>query len=333
MLPKNLQVDLVRHLYSRVVSRVPLFAYLESVHDSCAKADEMMERFVSHVFTLFEYKNYISGDILVNFNDPADRLVILMSGKVSVEFEHSQNDRARITLNEGQCFGDFAILLEEDWADSTCFNLKPNATDELTAIQVTPTDYVVTLQLTAEKFQKAYSASSMLIKNVILDFKSNWMDKRRQVIEEAIEAIEAVRLEAVRLHDAKGQHQLGNDEIKLLKIIRLWEFVARALIKHCKKAQSRQEEAQDGKAKDMHFAQIIAMRRTPSQSQKSQKTSAALSSAARARTSSEPISFQETPEQTPSSPPAPLCMFAATPSGPSRRLAYAHAPPTHEVQY
>jgi CRP-like cAMP-binding protein len=289
----------------------------------------MMERFVSHVFTLFEYKNYIPGDMLVNFNDPADRLVILMSGNVSVEFEHSQNERARITLNEGQCFGDFAILLEEDWADSTCFNFKPNATDELTSIQVTPTDYVVTLQLTAEKFQKAYNAASMLIKNVILDFKSNWMDKRRQVIEEAIEAIEAVRLEAVRLHDAKGQHQLGNDEIKLLKIIRLWEFVARALIKHCKKAQSRQEEAQDGKAKDMHFAQIIAMRRTPSQSQ---KTSAALSSAARARTSSEPISFQETPEQTPSSPPAPLCMFAATPSGPSRRLAYAHAPPTHEVQ-
>ena len=38
-LPANLQKGLVRHLYSHEVSRVPVFAYIESVDDSNVVAD------------------------------------------------------------------------------------------------------------------------------------------------------------------------------------------------------------------------------------------------------------------------------------------------------
>jgi hypothetical protein len=73
-----------------------------------------------------------------------------VSGKVKVEFEHSQMNRAPIFLDQGQVsfntlatgsvvilglatlnsfsqqfVGDMALLGERDWADSTCFNFIP----------------------------------------------------------------------------------------------------------------------------------------------------------------------------------------------------------------
>jgi CRP-like cAMP-binding protein len=163
-LPPNLQKELVRHLYSRAVSRVPVFAYLESVDDNCSAADALQEMFVSEVFILFEYKTYTPGDILINFSDSADRLVIILSGKLLVEFEHSKIDRDDITLGPDQCFGDMAILQEmgmrRDWADSSSFNFLPHDTDthEHTEIRVSAAyDYVVTVQLHADKF-KTYAA-------------------------------------------------------------------------------------------------------------------------------------------------------------------------------
>jgi len=58
-----------------------------------------------------------------------------------------------------------AILGEKDWAESTCFNFLPQDTTEHTEIMVsTPLDYVVTIQLTAEKFQIVYDAASAITK-------------------------------------------------------------------------------------------------------------------------------------------------------------------------
>jgi hypothetical protein len=64
----------------------------------------------------------------------------------------------------GQFFGDMAILGEKDWAESTCFNFLPQDTKEHTEIMATPLDYVVTIKLTAEKFQIVYDAASAITK-------------------------------------------------------------------------------------------------------------------------------------------------------------------------
>ena len=88
------------------------------------------EIFVSDVFVLFEFKSYLPGDILVNFSDPADRFVIILSGKVLVEFEHPRFDRENMTLKTDMYFGDLAIMGEStDLADSSSFNFLPQETE------------------------------------------------------------------------------------------------------------------------------------------------------------------------------------------------------------
>jgi CRP-like cAMP-binding protein len=184
LLPPNLQRGLVRHLYSRVVSRVPVFSYLESVDDG-TMADQIQEHFINQVFILFEYKTFTPEEVMVNFADPADRLVIIVSGKVQVEFEHSTIDREPVTLGPGQFFGDMSILGEKDWAVSTCFNFRPQDTGENTEIKAqSQKDYVVTIQLTAANFQNVYAEAETVTKAAIQAFITKWKDKRGQIMEE-----------------------------------------------------------------------------------------------------------------------------------------------------
>jgi len=184
LLPPNLQRGLVRHLYSRVVSRVPVFSYLESVDDG-TMADKIQEHFINQVFILFEYKTFTPDEVMINFADPADRLVIIVSGKVQVEFEHSTIDREPVTLGPGQFFGDMSILGEKDWAVSTCFNFRPQDTGEHTEIKAqSQKDYVVTIQLTAANFQNVYAEAETVTKAAIQAFITKWKDKRGQILEE-----------------------------------------------------------------------------------------------------------------------------------------------------
>ena len=187
-LPRNLQKELVRHVYTRVVSRVPVFAYLESVDDNVPALDALQEIFVSDVFVLFEFKSYLPGDILVNFSDPADRLVIILSGKVLVEFEHPKFDRENMTLKADMYFGDMAILGDsKDWADSSSFNFLPQETEtrDHTEIRVSaPYDYVVTIQLDAEKFQTRMEKAPVITKAAIQEFVAKWKDTTKQIMEE-----------------------------------------------------------------------------------------------------------------------------------------------------
>ena len=184
-LPSNLQRGLVRHLYSRVVSGVPLFAYMESVDDG-TMGDKIQEQFINEVFILFEYKTFTPADILINFADPADMLVIIVSGKVQVEFEHSTIEREPVILGPGQFVGDMAILGEKDWAESTCFNFRPQNTGENTEIKVQPLkdDYIVAIQLTAANFQKIYAEAQTVTKAAIQEFITKWKNKREQIMEE-----------------------------------------------------------------------------------------------------------------------------------------------------
>jgi CRP-like cAMP-binding protein len=227
LLPPYLQDKLVRHLYSRVVSRVPVFAYIESVDDGCAAADAIQEKFVSEVFLLFDHRTYTPGDVLVNFSDPADRLVILMSGRLRVEFEHSKIEREPFTLRQDHCFGDMAVLgMSNDWADSSSFNFLPHDTDELTEIKVTaPSDFVVTIQLTREKFQKAYDTASVLTKAAIQDFMVKWKETRLKVAQETIADLQMHKSSIGKLVPYTSQ------QCSALKITRNWEFYSRALIK------------------------------------------------------------------------------------------------------
>jgi hypothetical protein len=81
----------------------------------------------------------------------------------------------------------------------------------------TPFVYVVTIELTEEKFQKVYQEAPAVTKVSIQEFIDKWKANRLQILEEM-----------------KDQ-ELGPDRIKLLKIIRRWELLCRAMMKQFRK--------------------------------------------------------------------------------------------------
>ena len=174
-LPSNLQKGLVRHLYARQVSCVPVFAHLEGMDPAEFKD---AQRLLDKLFLDLEYCTYAPGDEVVGFDQDADRLIIFVSGRVWVEFEHSY---AKISLKEGDYIGDMAILGERDWAKSTCLHLDATHDDENIEISVkVKHEYVVVLQLHAHLFQEAVSQTSMLLQASLQQFREHWATARQQ---------------------------------------------------------------------------------------------------------------------------------------------------------
>ncbi len=58
------------------MSRVPLFAHIESVDDGNEAADRIQEHFVNEVFIQFEYKTFMPGDVLINCRLSANVLLM-----------------------------------------------------------------------------------------------------------------------------------------------------------------------------------------------------------------------------------------------------------------
>ena len=85
---------------------MPLFAYLENVDDNNATNDEIQEAFVNELFIRLQYQTYTPGAVLVNFSEAADRMLLFVSGKVMVEFEHPNVQRESIELAEGDYIGE-----------------------------------------------------------------------------------------------------------------------------------------------------------------------------------------------------------------------------------
>ena len=83
--------------------KVPIFEYiLNSVMD-----DELADSFLTSVFELFEYKTFAPNEIIIEFSDPADRMIILVEGKVHCKFEHPRMSFSETDLRRGDYIGDF----------------------------------------------------------------------------------------------------------------------------------------------------------------------------------------------------------------------------------
>jgi len=233
-LPANLQKGLVRHLYSREVSRVPVFAYIESVDEHNEQHDAIQEAFLNNIFLLFQYKTYTPGEVIINFSDPADQLVIIVSGKVTVEFEHSTIHRNPLMLKDGDYVGDMAILGDEDWANSTCFHFPPADTDENTEIQIKtyPNEYVVVLQLNGEQFQEVLNNSAVVTQAAVSEYIEKWKQSREAIACET-DPLKMFRMKQIRnwegltlrLKKAYNQHQAQEEHSE-------WNFAAKT--KHLK---------------------------------------------------------------------------------------------------
>ena len=64
-------------------------------------SDDIQEAFLNEIFLQLVYKTYTPGEVLINFSDPPDEMLIIVDGKVSVEFDHPTVQRPGLVLNQG----------------------------------------------------------------------------------------------------------------------------------------------------------------------------------------------------------------------------------------
>jgi len=149
--------------------------------------DEIQEHFLNEIFLQLQYETFTPGQVLLNFSDAADRLLIFVSGQVLVEFEHPTIVRPKMKLKDGDYIGDLAILGEDDWAMSTCFHLPPHEVDTVpdrTEIKVSTMShsFVVVLQLTREAFDTTLQKAHVVTQQAVDEFLRKWHKTRENIL-------------------------------------------------------------------------------------------------------------------------------------------------------
>ena len=110
-----------------------------------------------------EGQTYLPNEVIVQMHQGADRLIIIVEGIVEIAFEHPTLHLPKCRdFVKGDYLGDFSILGDTDWGNSTAFSLLVNTTREPVDIEAraAPSSFVVVLELELKKFQEALSKSS-----------------------------------------------------------------------------------------------------------------------------------------------------------------------------
>jgi hypothetical protein len=63
---------------------VPVLHHLGMLQATNPDDAKLISNFLSELFIRFQYKMYAPGSVLINFSDPPDRLLFLVSGQVCV---------------------------------------------------------------------------------------------------------------------------------------------------------------------------------------------------------------------------------------------------------
>lgn len=93
-LPKSLKMKVIIHLNKDLLRKIPIFKNA---------SDEV----ISDVFSNLTHAYYLKGDMIINIGEIGTRLFLINKGRVEVLDEEN---RPITTLNEGDFFGEFALL-------------------------------------------------------------------------------------------------------------------------------------------------------------------------------------------------------------------------------
>jgi hypothetical protein len=106
-LPAPLQSELVSVIYGAVLKRVPLFDVLY----------EEGPQFLSQCWSAMQYENFAPDTTVIPLGEPADRLIVIVSGEMNVTVESSDGSGHSDSANfkSGDYLGDFALLEDIDW--------------------------------------------------------------------------------------------------------------------------------------------------------------------------------------------------------------------------
>ena len=157
--------------------KVPIFEYiLNSVMD-----DELADSFLTSVFELFEYKTFAPNEIIIEFSDPADRMIILVEGKVHCKFEHPRMSFSETDLRRGDYIGDFTLIGDDDWGSSSCFDFQANTTGDKVEIEVSTPTFVIVLELLADAFESVLADASYEVQEAVETYRLQWQKQKTGV--------------------------------------------------------------------------------------------------------------------------------------------------------
>ena len=174
-LPADLRTELLGHLFSPLMQRVPVFGFIRS-----SAGARTSDCFLAKVANMCQYRTLVPGEQLVDYADECDRLFIVVDGQLAVELEHPDMDIDPQYLQAGDYIGDYGILGERDWGASTTFNLRVNRTGEPIEIRVSAhhTSHTVLLELLEEAFQDALSHAAFDVQQCVGMFCSMWQAEK-----------------------------------------------------------------------------------------------------------------------------------------------------------
>ena len=172
-LPDKLQRELVMHLYSNIIGKVPVLKLLGIVtrHRSVIPAERSPDwdlqhnHFLSDLFLRLSFETYEAGGTVVGYGRDADRMLMIVSGKVIVEYDVDvDSDVLESTeLGVGDFLGDMAILGDTRWSASSLLR----TTNAEVRARAAPFDFVVTLALTREDFDFCLSKQNVLVQSAV----------------------------------------------------------------------------------------------------------------------------------------------------------------------
>jgi CRP-like cAMP-binding protein len=158
----SLKRSLVTVIFGDSLRRVPLFALLHSHWQD--------ESFLVEVWSYMKYNTYNPGTAIVEMGEPAHRLLVVVSGEMTVFVENEDEGKDSYILKPGDYIGDYALLDDTNWSASTLISTSCSSEAHV-EVYTADTHFLVCLELEAAAFQTIVEAHSFHMVSTISHLK------------------------------------------------------------------------------------------------------------------------------------------------------------------
>ena len=129
-----------------------------------------------------DYATFTPDSPIVDLGEPADRLIVVISGQMTVYVEDDSQSRCdTCTFKAGDFLGDFALLGDADWGSSTLINV-PSINIEAYTI---PEHFAVCLVLSMTSFNLIMDSHDFEMREAIERFQQQRFEHRMEALQHA----------------------------------------------------------------------------------------------------------------------------------------------------
>ena len=220
LLPISIQQQLILNIHGKMLSRIPIFEFLEATDKDFLRA----------VWSTFQYTTYEPHATIIPFDVEASSLIVIIKGRCDVSLQKFQ-ERSTIELTDGDFLGEYAILGDTDWGASMAIGIE-DCDVEMTACAHT---FVVCMELEEEIFSRVLASQSIQTQRMLSIFKRN-RNEHRQMYFTPNSSPDSKTLH-VR-NSVNEQRKEITDFLSEIRQIHLWDTMANKLLNDYRRNQS-----------------------------------------------------------------------------------------------